>query len=166
MDTVIDLNQWKCDSAYFSVGWSGYLIPPVTGKYTIGLWSGNNFEVYISDTSLFADANDPDNDYSMKEVTLEKGKPYKFRVEVAVDAPKSQMQLLWYAPDGDREKRALDAARKADVVVFCAGLSPHLEGEEDGRKGARLWQRRPHLARLTEHPGKFIEEDCLRSASR
>src|SRR5205085_12152792 len=129
-DAVIDLNQWKNAKGDFSVRWTGYLVPPMTGKYTVGLWSGNDFSVFIDDKVFVADSNDIDNDYSYQSIDLEKGKVYKVKVELSVNAPKSQMQFLWELPDNERENRAVEAAKKADVVVLYMGLSPWLEGEE------------------------------------
>ena len=40
------------------------------------------------------------------------------------------LALDWHPPAGVLLKRAVDAARKADVVVAMVGLSPRLEGEE------------------------------------
>ena len=30
----------------------------------------------------------------------------------------------------DREKEALEIAKKSDVIIYCGGISPSLEGEE------------------------------------
>ncbi|MCX7690653.1 MAG: glycoside hydrolase family 3 C-terminal domain-containing protein [Thermoflexus sp.] len=41
-----------------------------------------------------------------------------------------QVQLLWSPPGFVDPEKAIDAARKADVVIAVMGLSPILEGEE------------------------------------
>lgn len=39
---------------------------------------------------------------------------------------------LWQTPDPEERKRALDAARESDVILFCTGLDASVEGEEGG----------------------------------
>lgn len=114
----------------FSVRWTGCLIPPYTGMYHLGCRGGNDFDLFLDDSLLVADNNHPDNDFSIKQMNLEKGKAYKIKILVGVNAPRSPFVLLWSTPDAEREKRALEIAKQADVVVFCGGLSPRLEGEE------------------------------------
>lgn len=114
----------------FSVRWTGYLIPPLSGLYNLGCRGGNDFDLFLDDSLLVADGNHPDNDFSIKQMNLEKGKAYKIKILVGVNAPRSPFVLLWSLPDTEREKRALEIAKQADVVVFCGGLSPRLEGEE------------------------------------
>ncbi|MBL0310581.1 MAG: glycoside hydrolase family 3 C-terminal domain-containing protein [Bacteroidetes bacterium] len=129
VDTEIDVMaaDMKGD---FSVRWTGVLVPPLSGKYYLGCRGGNDFDLFLDDSLLVTDGNDPDNDFSLKQVSLEKGKAYHIKVLVGVNAPRSPFVLLWSLPDMEREKRALEAVRQADVVVFCGGLSPRLEGEE------------------------------------
>ncbi|MBC7885589.1 MAG: glycoside hydrolase family 3 C-terminal domain-containing protein, partial [Saprospiraceae bacterium] len=70
-------------------------------------------------------------------VNLEKGKQYKLDVQLSI-APfmwanlvEPSATLYWAeATSRDYHKEALDAAKKGDVIIFCGGISPRLEGEE------------------------------------
>ena len=108
----------------FSVRWTGYLIPPFIGTYYLGCRGDNDFDLFLDDSLLVADNNRSDNDFSIKQMNLEKRKVYRIKVLVGVNAPRSPFVLLWSTPDTEREKRDLEAAKQADMVVFCGGLSP------------------------------------------
>ena len=105
----------------FSVRWSGILIPGKTGTFQ---FSGN--------VKLKIDNKNADS----KGVTLEKGKKYEIVAElrVASSSYSNKMDpsasLSWVETTRDFHKEALDAAAKADVVIFCGGISAQLEGEE------------------------------------
>lgn len=129
IDSLPDVMAWT-GQGDFSVRWSGYLIPPADGDYNLGCWGGTDFKLYIDDSLIVADEGDPDNDYSYKSIPLIEGQSYKIRIETAVNSPKSPLSIFWSVPDAEKEKRALNAAKKADVIIMCMGLSPRLEGEE------------------------------------
>ena len=105
----------------FSVRWTGVLIPKIAGNYQFG----GNLDLKIDGKK--ADA---------KGVVLEKGKKYEISAELHV-VPSSYTNsiepsaiLSWVNTSRDFHKEALDAAAKADVVIFCGGISAELEGEE------------------------------------
>ncbi|HZK97630.1 MAG TPA: glycoside hydrolase family 3 C-terminal domain-containing protein, partial [Prolixibacteraceae bacterium] len=105
----------------FSIRWSGIIIPKKTGTYQFG---GN---VKLKIDNVVADS---------KGVALEKGKKYEILAELRV-VPSSYTNsiepsaiLSWVDTTRDYHKEALDAAAKADVVIFCGGISAELEGEE------------------------------------
>jgi len=71
------------------------------------------------------------------DIKLEKGKQYQFEAKLKVAAfwwsSNHQQQfatLSWTDISRDYRKEALEAAKKADLVVFCGGISANLEGEE------------------------------------
>jgi len=105
----------------FSVRWSGVLIPEKTGTYQFG---GN---VRLKIDNKMADS---------KGVSLEKGKKYEISADLRVssssytNAIEPSATLSWAETTRDYRKEALDAAAKADVVIFCGGISAELEGEE------------------------------------
>jgi len=106
----------------FSVKWTGFLVPEKTGKFVFN----GNVQVKINDNSI------KDN-----EIELEKGKKYPFEATLQVVpnpwANALSMQyakLSWINVAANFHQQALDAAAKADVIVFCGGISANLEGEE------------------------------------
>lgn len=117
---------------FFSVRWSGYLMPPVSGEYILTVTGDDGYRLYIDRKKVMEnwDIHAPE---SMNiRVKLEKGKKYPLVLEYFEAAGGATIQLAWSMPDNDPYKRVLDAARKADVIVMTGGISPTLEGEEMG----------------------------------
>jgi len=65
-----------------------------------------------------------------KAIDLKAGHFYRLRLDYMSWGLYPQVQLVWAPPGGDLAAQALEAARKADVVVAVMGLSALMEGEE------------------------------------
>lgn len=106
----------------FSVIWEGVLVPEKSGDY--------RFEGNINFTLDGRTVSD-------QAISLQAGKEYKLEVTHVADAfwwsSNYQQQfatLSWFDTSRDLEAEAMEAASKADVVIFCGGISSNLEGEE------------------------------------
>jgi beta-glucosidase len=105
----------------FSVRWIGILIPDQSGTFSFG---GN--------TRVKINGKDPGKNL----VELVKGQKYDLEVTFTVvpfwwnNAVEPSAKFEWVETSKDYKKEALDAAKKADVIVFCGGISSSLEGEE------------------------------------
>jgi beta-glucosidase len=146
IDKTVDFNwsdsapRQDFDDDNFAVRWTGVLVPPVTGKYALGGWGFNGFRIHLEDELLvrFNGRHHPRKTH--KIVELEKGQPYRIKIEFFESSEDAHVQLLWSVPGKDYESEAVEKARQADVVIMVMGLSPRLEGEEmrvdvDGFKG-------------------------------
>jgi beta-glucosidase len=117
---------------HFSVVWTGYLIPPVSGKYGLGVEGCEKYALYLDGERLV----DLDLWYSplrrVAEVELEAGRLYRLRLEYAHFRRDydSRIRLVWEVPGTDLLEQAVEVARKAEVVIAVLGLSAVLEGEE------------------------------------
>lgn len=106
----------------FAARWTGILIPEKTGSYILS----GNVQVKIDNKR-----------YTGSALKLEKGKQYQFEATLQA-APfwwtsNYQQQfasLTWLDASIDYQKEALEAAEKAEVIIFCGGISANLEGEE------------------------------------
>jgi beta-glucosidase len=114
----------------FSVRWTGELVAPATGVYSLAGYGMSAFRIYLEDKLLtrFESGHEPSN--SSAQVTLQAGHAYPIRIEYYVMGGDAHMQLLWTTPGRDLEKAAMQAASQADAVVMVMGLSPRLEGEQ------------------------------------
>ena len=136
IDKQIDFNWWdgapkkRMDDDNFSVRWTGYLVPPVSGKYAFGGNGFTGFRIYLEDSLLVSFKSDHHPSTKYEDVTLEAGKPYKIKVEFFEKHGDTHMKLLWAVPGRDYEKEAIEAAKQSDAVIMVGGLSPRLEGEE------------------------------------
>lgn len=115
----------------FSAEWSGILVPPVSGDYAIGGEGFKGFKLYIND-SLITKWNDVHHPRKVYErMMLKAGTQYRIRIEYTQsNTEHAIMRLLWDTPKPNLLKQAVDAAKNADVIILCMGLSPLLEGEE------------------------------------
>lgn len=135
IDSTVDFRWWNSSPAggdyeHFSVKWSGYFVPPVTGEYYIGGEGFNGFTLYIDNTEIAKcnDSHQPQKRY--EKVSLEGGKAYPLLMTFFQNDTEYPMtRLLWEKPE-DLESKAIDVAEDADIVILCMGLSPQLEGEE------------------------------------
>jgi beta-glucosidase len=138
IDPLIDF-IWKATTPVtgvpgdlFSVVWTGYLIPPVNGKYTLGVDGGERYALYL-DGEPVVDLEFWYNPLSrVAEVELEAGRLYRLRLEYAHlhRDHDPQVRLLWAIPGTDHLGQAVEAASRAETVVVALGLSAGLEGEE------------------------------------
>ncbi|MDG3581072.1 glycoside hydrolase family 3 C-terminal domain-containing protein [Galbibacter pacificus] len=105
----------------FSIIWKGILLPEYTGKYK-----------FKTRGEVFVDGKKVDG-----EISLKSGVKYNFEFRIHGNQMYDEtivpaIKLLWARTDYDYAQEALDVAKKAEVVIFCGGLSPRIEGEEMG----------------------------------
>ena len=120
----------KLNPENFGIRWSGVIIPPRTGKYEIGIKSFSDYRIFINDSLLIGFVNMRHPFQVVKPIELQAGKEYKIKIEFYNSFRFSFIQLLWSVPDKEMEKRAIELAKKADVVIMVMGISARLEGEE------------------------------------
>ena len=112
----------------FSVRWSGELVPPVDGDYRLGMDTDGGSRIFLDGKKIIDDWA-PHGERTMTTlVHLQAGHAYPIRMEYFHYGWDSAARLLWLPPNLVQE--AVDAARKADVVVAVVGLTAQLEGEE------------------------------------
>ena len=137
IDDVINFRWWTSDPAEgigyeeFSSRWTGYLVPPVSGEYALGVDGGRSFDLYLEGERIAGWSSEHHPHMEYENVFLEAGKPYEIKIEHAhweVEHP--LVRLLWDVPERDMLGEAVKVASESDVVILCMGLSPYLEGEE------------------------------------
>ncbi len=113
---------------FFSVRWSGLLLPPVDGDYRLGASTDGGYKLYFNG-KLFIDDWAPHGERALTTlVHLEAGHAYPITLEYFHHSYESAARLLWLPPNLQQE--AVDAAKKSDVIVAVVGITAQLEGEE------------------------------------
>jgi beta-glucosidase len=135
-DSAIDFTWWDAAPAAglpadsFAVRWTGFLVPPVSGRYALGVRAFGGARVFLDDSLLveFSDRHVVLTQWAATDLTA--GEPRALRVEYVDRRADAIVQLVWALPDPHPLEDAVAAARRADAVVMLLGLSPRLEGEE------------------------------------
>jgi beta-glucosidase len=119
--------QW---ADHFVVRWTGYLVPPVSGTYKLGVNGFSSYRLYL-DGKLLVEYEDIHHALlKTQDVELEAGRFYNIRLDYISAGLDPQVKLFWSVPGTDDAAQALEIAQKAEAVVMVMGLSPNLEGEE------------------------------------
>ena len=114
----------------FSVRWTGYLVPPVSGEYQIGCWGMPTLSVWLEGEKILSQNTEHHAFHNEKTVNLEAGKKYKFVYEYSNWHGDGDAKLMWTLPNPEMKSEAFEIASQADAVVLVMGLSQRLEGEE------------------------------------
>jgi beta-glucosidase len=154
-----------------SVSWTGWLVPPATGDYDLGLVFAGGARLYVDD-SLVIDSWAPGPHRSMKaKVPFAAGQARRVRLDYsqtsAADNGRAEIVFGWKPPGGTHElETAMAAARKADCIVLALGLTPDIEGEEmhvdaegfegGDRTSVRLAQPQAELLEKVSELGKPV----------
>ena len=135
-DDLVARGEMRVDQAldndHFSVRWSGYLLPPVSGRYEITVAADDGFRLFIDDKPVLDSWIKVARLQSKTAaVELVAGQPVPIRVEYFEDLKDAEVRLSWHLPGArDIQAEALAAANAADAVVFVGGLTGDVEGEE------------------------------------
>jgi beta-glucosidase len=140
-DHVIDFdwdNVAPVDSAHgYAVRWTGELLPPGPGDYTLAVHVDRCFDcdkrhdpvrLYLDGRLVIDDHGD---DAPMQTVLhVADTQPHTIRLEYVHSGLDQGVRLQWQAPAGAQLAEAAHAVKDADAVVAFVGLSPDVEGEE------------------------------------
>jgi beta-glucosidase len=118
-------------SDHHRVVWTGFLVPPETGLYRLGL-SGYRNGVLELDGKPFIDLGDAPwgSLPTMKTLTLEKGHRYRIKITGEAQTGDAGVNFAWKRVSADPTGDLRKAAAEADVLVAVVGLTSDLEAEE------------------------------------
>jgi beta-glucosidase len=106
------------------------LTAPKTGDYHIGVTVNNGCRLWVDGALVVDDWKDAGPRTVVKALKLRAGRSYAIRLEFFEQVGDATARLVWVVPGTNMLAEAIDAARNADAIVLCLGLSPRLEGEE------------------------------------
>ncbi len=150
----------------FSIRWTGYIVPSVSGEYSIGCWGMPQLDIWFEGEKILSYSSEHHGFYREKAVQMEAGKKYKVVYEYSKYYGDGDAKLLWSVPDPNMQKDAVELVKKADAVVVVLGLSQRLEGEEmpiqvDGFSGGdrtslKLPKTQEDLVKVIKATGKPV----------
>lgn len=104
-DAAIDFNWHQSSPASgvpaesFSVRWTGYLVPPTTGHYTLHLTVDDGMRLWLNDRQLLNEWRGQSISLYKLEVDLKAGVPYALRIDYCQYGYDSRALLAWEQPD-------------------------------------------------------------------
>lgn len=129
VDPIVDFT-WRGRTDSFAVRWTGYLVPPVSGRYKLGVDGATSYRLWLDGRELVAYAGIHHPVVKTADVELEAGRLHRIQLDYANRGLDPQAHLIWSVPGADYAAEALEVAGKAEVVVVVLGLTAGLEGEE------------------------------------
>ena len=126
-------NQPKevADRKRFGVQWTGFLTPPETGEYLLGVRSQGFARVSVGGKQLASDGGGGhDLEPVMGRVKLEKGQKVALEISAGTQDGDAHAELIWSKYNPSPSPEAVAAARNADAVIAVVGITSQLEGEE------------------------------------
>ena len=114
----------------FGVKWTTFLVPPVSGTYSLGGWGSSGYDIFLDGKKIITSMNEHSAFNIESQAELQAGKKYKIEVLYRNYAGDADIKLLWAMPRPDMVGQAVNAAKESDAVILVLGLSQRLEGEE------------------------------------
>jgi beta-glucosidase len=142
----------------YSVRWTGKLIPPVSGEYSLGIsCTEAGVRMYLDSVLVIDQWGDPYNETfeagfkrisESVRIRLDAGVPREVRVEFHPKANRNSIRLEWEIP-GKRDPiaEAVRIASESDVAIVFAGLSNLYEGGTQDRESLLLPEQQNKLIR-------------------
>ena len=104
-DASIDFNWHQRSPAAnlppedFSVRWTGWLVPPTTGRYVLHISVDDGMRLWLDGRQLLNDWRGQPLSFYQVEVELQAGRPYALRVDYCQWSADSRALLAWERPD-------------------------------------------------------------------
>jgi hypothetical protein len=136
-DILPPANGVRADS--FSVRWTGYILPPATGKYRLSLVADDRARLFVGGRLAIDCWENSWNVTKTAEVQLDSGKLCRVRVEFAELTGWAGMRLRWSLPSPDAEANTVQEC----VRDMCAAIErlnqSHLSDEINATR--RYWEQ-------------------------
>jgi beta-glucosidase len=115
-----------------AIQWEATLTPKESGDYLLGVQTDAYVRVRLDGKNVVRSGYPHGVEDLTGQVHLEAGHPYKVLVEYQKTYANStpHMHLIWGKTPRTVDSAAVEAAKKADVVVAVVGITSELEGEE------------------------------------
>jgi beta-glucosidase len=117
----------------FSARWTGYFIPRTEDDYKFYVSADDGVRLFINDKQVIDDWQRHSETLDTYSTHLEKGKPYKIRLEYFEEVGTATVRFGIAAATKSLGEGTKALVAKADAVVLCMGFDPSTEGEGGDR---------------------------------
>jgi len=114
----------------YSIRWTGYVNPPLTGDITFSISANDNFRLFIDDEIIIDRQDGQGETLQWKTVHFEVNKPRKICLEYC--AKKERQAIDFHVTPGSVDfylEKAREVAKRADAVILNVGFDDNSEGE-------------------------------------
>jgi beta-glucosidase len=140
---------------FFSVKWEGLIVPPVSGRFQLGVDGNDGYRLFLDDSLLIDTWRGQSYHTTLAEVDFEAGVPRRLRIEYAEPSGNAWFRLIWnVGVENDAEEKiqqAVGLAQTSDAVIVVAGIE---EGEFLDRSILSLPGRQEELILRLAETGK------------
>jgi len=113
------------------VEWTGFLTPPDSGDYLIGIRADGFAGVAVDGKTVAQEFRTHGVEAKVGRVHLDKGQKVALAVNYGnTGGGQPRAQLIWAKVNNAPSPEAVTAAKNADVVIAVVGITSQLEGEE------------------------------------
>jgi beta-glucosidase len=139
----------------YSVRWTGYYTPDVSGDHTFYVGGHDGFRLYVNDKLAMDEWEWESTPLQLVSMNLDAHKPYKIRMEYFVKDGYSTIGMGVTPTETPELKQAQDVAAQADAVILCVGFDESTEGEGRDRTFA-LPAGQDELIRAVESANRHV----------
>jgi beta-glucosidase len=113
------------------VEWTGFLTPPDSGDYLIGMRADGFARVTVDGEVVAQEFRTHGVEPKVGRVHLDKGEKVALSINYGnMGGGQPRAQLIWAKVNNAPSPEAVTAARNADIVIAVVGITSQLEGEE------------------------------------
>jgi beta-glucosidase len=112
------------------VEWTGFLVPPDSGDYLLGIRADGFARVAVDGRTVAQQFRTSGLEAKVGRVHLDKGQKVPLAVTYRSLGGQTRAELIWAKASNAPSPEAIAAARNADVVIAVVGITSQLEGEE------------------------------------
>ena len=118
------------DRKTFGVHWSGFLTPPESGDFILGIRANGFARLTADEKPVAMSFGGGGPNASVGRVHMEKGRKIALSVTYGSSKGDPLAELIWNKVDNAPSQAAIAAAKNADAVIAVVGITSQLEGEE------------------------------------
>ncbi len=142
---------------WYSVRWTGKLLAPLTGTYTIGLEGNDGYRLYLNNVLVLDNWVKKSFGTHTVPFSFRKGEAVDIRIEFYESSGNARFKLVWNLGVEDRSEmqiaEAVQLASDADAAVVVAGIQ---EGEFNDRAYLSLPGKQEEMIRAIAAAGKPV----------
>lgn len=116
----------------FSVRYVTYFQPQTTGEYTLNLDTDKRFRLYVEDKLCIDASTGKAKAVGKYTRQFEAGKKYEIKLEVMLKGRQGNLSFQIGKTLAPSVAQLAEQVKDMDAIVFVGGISPSLEGEENG----------------------------------